>query len=44
MRATWVSSRLAELLPIALADKQLLLELDDPLARLEALMSLERTK
>lgn len=42
--ATWVSSRLAELLPIALADKQLLLELDDPLARLEALMSLERTK
>lgn len=42
--ASWVSSRLAELLPIALADKQLLLELDDPLARLEALMSLEPAK
>jgi Lon protease-like protein len=37
--AAWVGGRLAELLPLALADKQALLELDDPLARLAALMS-----
>jgi len=35
--AAWISNRLAELLPIALADKQSLLELTDPLARLSAL-------
>jgi Lon protease-like protein len=35
-----VGSRLAELLPIELNDKQALLELDDPLARLEALVKL----
>jgi Lon protease-like protein len=35
--AAWVGNRLAELLPIELADKQALLELEDPLARLEAL-------
>ena len=32
--AGWVSSRLAEILPISLSDKQECLELDDPLARL----------
>jgi uncharacterized protein len=37
--AAWVGARLAELLPIALADKQALLELDDPIERLDALMS-----
>ena len=36
--AAWVSARLTELLPIALNDKQALLELDDPIARLDALM------
>lgn len=38
--ATWVGNRLAELLPIELSDKQALLELEDPLARLEALLSI----
>ena len=38
--AGWVGSRLTELLPIELNDKQVLLELDDPLARLDALMGL----
>ena len=38
--ASWVGSRLAELLPIALDDKQVLLELDDPIARLDALLEL----
>jgi Lon protease-like protein len=33
----WVSGRLAELLPLPLPGKQALLELDDPLARLERL-------
>jgi Lon protease-like protein len=37
--AGWVGARLAELLPLAMSDKQALLELDDPLARLDALMS-----
>ncbi|HEX6637144.1 MAG TPA: LON peptidase substrate-binding domain-containing protein [Steroidobacteraceae bacterium] len=36
--AAWVGSRLAELLPLAPLDKQVLLEMDDPVARLEALM------
>ena len=35
--AGWVSSRLAEILPISLSDKQECLEMDDPLARLERL-------
>ena len=35
--ASWVSCRLAELLPIGLAQKQHLLQLDDPLERLERL-------
>ena len=35
--AGWVSSRLAEILPISLSDKQECLELDDPIARLERL-------
>lgn len=35
--AGWVSSRLAEILPISLSDKQECLELSDPLARLERL-------
>ena len=38
--ADWVGNRLAELLPIELADKQALLELQDPLARLAALMTM----
>lgn len=36
--AAWVSARLTELLPIPLNDKQALLEMDDPIARLDALM------
>jgi uncharacterized protein len=35
--AAWVSARLAEILPINLAEKQLCLELPDPVARLERL-------
>lgn len=35
--AGWVGSRLAEIMPISLSDKQECLELDDPLARLERL-------
>ena len=35
--AGWVGARLAEILPINLADKQLCLELDDPLERLARL-------
>ena len=35
--AAWVAGRLAELLPFALEDKQRLLEMDEPLDRLEAL-------
>ena len=38
--ADWVGNRLAELLPIELADKQALLEIEDPLARLDALVSI----
>jgi len=38
--AGWVGSRLTELLPIELNDKRVLLELDDPIARLDALMDL----
>jgi len=38
--ASWVGNRLAELLPIELADKQQLLEIDDPLTRLDALLSI----
>ena len=38
--AAWVGARLTELLPIALDDKQALLELNDPLVRLDALLSL----
>ncbi|VAW83924.1 Uncharacterized protein, similar to the N-terminal domain of Lon protease [hydrothermal vent metagenome] len=32
--ATWVSARLAELLPIGLKEKQTMLEMDDPIQRL----------
>ena len=35
-----MGARLTELLPIELNDKQTLLELDDPIARLDALLSL----
>jgi len=38
--ANWVSSRLAELLPISLADKQRILLLDDAQARLETINEL----
>lgn len=37
--AAWVGSRLAELLPLAPNDKQALLELNDPVARLTALQA-----
>ncbi len=36
--AGWVGARMAELLPLQPTDKQVLLELNDPIARLEALM------
>ena len=35
--AAWVGNRLAEMLPLSLADKQILLELNDPIERLAAL-------
>lgn len=38
--AAWVGHRLAELLPLATPDKQVLLEMDDPVARLEAIAPL----
>jgi Lon protease-like protein len=38
--AAWVGHRLAEILPIPLADKQTYLELDDPVQRLDALAPL----
>ena len=41
--AAWVGYRLAELLPLDTTDKQTLLELQDPLARLRALAPLIRT-
>jgi hypothetical protein len=37
--AAWVGNRLAEILPIPLADKQSYLEIDDPLERLDRLAS-----
>jgi Lon protease-like protein len=40
--ASWVSCRLAEILPIALSEKQYCLELDDPIARLARLNPLIR--
>jgi len=40
--AAWVGCRLAELLPLAAADKQGLLEMTDPLARLAAIAPLIR--
>jgi Lon protease-like protein len=40
--ASWVSSRLAEILPLSLADRLGLLELDDPLVRLSKLSPLVR--
>jgi Lon protease-like protein len=40
--AAWVSGRLAEILPIPLPDKQRLLEMDDPIARLHVLQPLIR--
>jgi Lon protease-like protein len=38
--AAWVGYRLAEILPIPLADKQRILELDDPIERLDVLSPL----
>lgn len=35
--AAWIGNRLAEMLPLSLSDKQMLLELTDPLERLAAL-------
>jgi len=40
--ASWVGWRLAEILPIALSEKQYCLELDDPIARLARLSPLIR--
>jgi Lon protease-like protein len=40
--ASWVGSRLAELLPIDPDERQALLEMDDPIRRLEALASAVR--
>jgi uncharacterized protein len=40
--AAWVSGRLAEIMPLALQDKQRLLELDDPIERLRILRPLMR--
>ena len=40
--AAWVGHRLAELLPLAATDKQALLEMNDPLARLAAIAPLIR--
>jgi Lon protease-like protein len=37
--AAWIGARLTELLPIELADKQALLELEDPIERLETLLT-----
>jgi Lon protease-like protein len=37
--ASWVGSRLAELLPVDPTEKQVLLEIEDPIRRLEALAS-----
>jgi len=37
--AAWIGARLTELLPIDLADKQAMLELEDPIERLEALLA-----
>jgi Lon protease-like protein len=37
--AAWIGARVAELLPIELADKQALLELDDPIERLRSLLT-----
>jgi Lon protease-like protein len=37
--ASWVGSRLAELLPVDPSEKQVLLEIEDPIRRLEALAS-----
>jgi len=38
--ANWVGCRLAELLPLELTDKQMLLETDDPVQRLEQIQIL----
>jgi hypothetical protein len=38
--AAWVGHRLAEILPIPLADKQRYLEMDDPIQRLDGLAPL----
>jgi Lon protease-like protein len=40
--AAWVSGRLAEIMPLALPDKQRLLEMDDPIERLHVLQPLLR--
>jgi Lon protease-like protein len=40
--AAWVSGRLAEIMPLALHDKQRLLQMDDPIERLHVLQPLLR--
>lgn len=42
--AAWVGSRLAELLPLSLSEKQRLLELDDPIRRLAELSEAMRAR
>jgi Lon protease-like protein len=39
--SSWVGARLAELLPLPLLDKQVLMEMNDPIARLDALLGIE---
>jgi Lon protease-like protein len=41
--AAWIGARLTELLPIELGDKQALLELDDPIERLDTLLTVVPT-
>ena len=41
--AAWIGARLTELLPIELTDKQALLELDDPIERLDTLLTVVPT-
>lgn len=42
--ATWVSARLAELMPISLKEKQIMLEMSDPIQRLTRLRKILETE
>jgi uncharacterized protein len=43
MQAGWVGCRLAEILPVEMGDKQILLEMNDPMRRLEQIQSILQT-